>query len=67
MAENEIAKKDKELEKLWDEFTNICIDDDECIDTDFDMWKKGTPREDIWHYFDEEHSKGVYYLIYERE
>ena len=26
----------------------------------------GTHREEIWHWFDEQHSKGVYYLLHER-
>jgi hypothetical protein len=61
------VKDDKDIEELWDTFANICIDDNECIDTDFLIWEKGTPREEIWHYFDRIHTKGVHYLIYERE
>jgi hypothetical protein len=55
----------EELEELWRQNANICIDGNECIDTPFHIWPTGTPREEIWHWFDERHPKGVYYLIYE--
>ena len=41
------------LKSLWDEFSDTPIDDDECIDTDFYDWPKGTDRYEIWHWFDE--------------
>lgn len=54
---------DTELEKLWEAFGDIPIDEEECIDTDFAQWEKGTDRFDIWHWFDENHSKGIKYLM----
>ena len=31
----------EELEKLWNEFEDVPIDKDECIDEDFYIWEKG--------------------------
>ena len=51
---------DKEIEKLWDEFSNTPITEDgEYIDEDFHIWEKGTAVLEIWHWFDERHSKGL--------
>lgn len=46
-----------EVEALWDAFGDVPIDPDdpeEPIDEDFFIWKKGTPREEIWQWFDDE-------------
>lgn len=43
----------KKLEKLWEEFADVPIDKDECIDEKFYNWEKGTDRYEIWHWFDE--------------
>lgn len=58
---------DIEIEKLWDELEDVPIDENECIDIDWRNWSKGTHREEIWHWFDENHSKGVGWLMNERE
>ena len=55
---------DKEIEELWDEFEDVPIDEDECLDIDWHDWSKGTHREEIWHWFDKHHSKGVYSLMF---
>lgn len=52
-------EKDTVLEQLWDSFGDVPVNDNDGIDEDFLMWKKGTDRFDIWHWFDEEHSQGV--------
>lgn len=58
-------KKDKWLKGLWNEFGAIPMNPEtECIEADWRGWKAGTFREDIWHWFDERHSKGVAYLLY---
>lgn len=54
---------DQELENLWDEFANTPINEDDCIEQQFHTFEPGTDRMDIWHWFDENHSKGVAYLI----
>lgn len=33
------------------------------LDKPYYIWPKGTDKEDIWHWFDEHHSKGVAYLL----
>lgn len=48
-----------EIEKLWDEFSNIPINIEDEIEEDFFWWEKGTYRFDIWHWFDEKSSNGV--------
>lgn len=58
-------KKDEWLKSLWNEFGKVPMDPEtECIEEDWRGWKAGTFREDIWHWFDERHSKGVVYLMY---
>lgn len=59
------AERDTKLEALWREFSNIPIDPEtEGIEEEFHYFPIGTHREEIWHWFDERHSKGVYYLLY---
>lgn len=61
-------RKDETLSELWKELGDVTIDPKtECITQDWYDFKAGTPREDIWHWFDEMHSKGVVYLMYGRE
>lgn len=61
-------EKDAFLESLWAEFGDIPMDPDtEKIDAPFLFFDTGTEREDIWHWFDEKHSKGVAYLLYSYE
>lgn len=58
---------DEQLEEMWLNLGDISIDEDENIDDDFMFWGKGTFREDIWCWFDEKHSKGVVWLMYDLE
>ena len=58
---------DELLESMWDELEDVPIDENECLDVDWQGWSKGTHREEIWHWFDEQHSKGVGWLMNERE
>ena len=56
---------DAVLEQLWDEFGDIPMNPEtERIEAPFLDFSAGTDREDIWHWFDERHSKGVAYLLY---
>lgn len=60
-----IKKRDAILEDLWDRFADIPMDPDtECMEAPFLHWPAGTHREEIWHEFDKQHSKGVVYLLY---
>lgn len=58
---------DQQLEEMWERFGDIPMNPEtECIEQPFMHWTEGTHREEIWHWFDERHSKGVYYLLYGR-
>lgn len=62
-----LAERDAKLESLWAEFSDVPMNPKtECMDAEFLSFPAGTPREDIWHWFDERHSKGVAYLLYGR-
>jgi hypothetical protein len=64
---------DREIEKLWDKFIDIPFNEDEdgelVLAEAWSGFEKGTDRVSIWHWFDEQHSKGVGWLMdeYERE
>lgn len=62
---------DKELEAMWDELGDIPVYESEkfelCLDVDWQGWDKGTDVETIWHWFDEQHSKGIGWLMNEYE
>lgn len=61
--------RDAVLEQMWDELRDVLFDDHEHGDMtlaeDWAGFPAGTEREEIWHWFDDFHSKGVYYLLYE--
>lgn len=60
-----LAYRDAQLEELWVQLGDVPMDPDtEKIEEDFLHFPHGTDREDIWHWFDERHSKGVAYLLY---
>ncbi|MEZ4969418.1 MAG: hypothetical protein R2814_07125 [Flavobacteriaceae bacterium] len=48
-----------ELEKMWEELGDIPINSDDEIEVNFYLWKKGTYRFDIWHWFDEKLPNGI--------
>jgi hypothetical protein len=57
------------LEDKWNELTDINFDESDTISglilaKNWWIFPAGTDREEIWHYFDEKHSKGVAYLLY---
>lgn len=62
---------DFELEQKWDELADVPFYEDFegrlLLVNDWWIFDANTGREDIWHYFDEEHSKGVHWLLYERQ
>jgi hypothetical protein len=62
---------DAELEKRWDELSDVPFDDADSpsgliLADEWWIFPKGADREDIWKYFDAYHSKGVHYLLHER-
>lgn len=60
---------DSYFESLWRELEDIPFDEDEntnlVLAIEWQGYPIGTNREEIWHWFDDNHSKGVAYLIYE--
>lgn len=66
LSEIELLRdRDEELEALWEQFGDIPMNPQtECIEAPFMGWGPGIHREEIWHWFDVRHSKGVAYLLY---
>lgn len=59
-----ISERDEELRILWEEFGDVPMNPEtECMEDQFLEFPAGTHREEIWHWFDERHSKGVAYLL----
>ena len=60
-----LKERDKDLEDLWHQFEDVPMNPEtECLETSFLGFPEGTHREEIWHWFDEHHSRGVYWLLY---
>ncbi len=57
---------ENELRNLWYAFTNVPIDEEECIDEDFHIWPRGTERFEIWYWFDESFQNGIHEMLYNR-
>lgn len=47
------------LKSLWEIFSDVPIDKDECIEETFHIWEKGTNRFHVWHWFDERCPNGL--------
>jgi hypothetical protein len=57
--------RDVWLEWLWSKLEDAPMDPKtEKLEADFYFFKKGTDKEDIWHWFDERYTRGVHYLLY---
>lgn len=61
--------KDKRIEKLWEELEDVPFDENKDLELilseDWNNFKKGTTKTEIWEWFDKEHSKGINYLVNE--
>lgn len=67
-AKRKATNRDQQIEKLWAVFADVPMDPEtECMEASFLHFPAGTYREEIWHWFDEKHSKGVHYLLYGEE
>lgn len=53
----------EKLERFWDEFGDIPIDDNDEILESYLWWPVGTNRFDIWQWFDEKYPGGVAKLM----
>lgn len=59
---------DAEVEELWKSLDDVPMNPEtERMEQPFLIFPADTPREDIWHWFDKHHSKGVTYLLYGEE
>ena len=60
--------KDEEIKLLWNSLEDVLFDEDEykelVLAEEFHCFEKGTPRNYIWNWFDENHSKGIGYLMW---
>lgn len=54
---------DEQLEELWGILVDVPVNDNDEIMERFIDFPIGTNKEDVWHWFDEKHSKGVYALM----
>lgn len=52
--------------ELWYNFSDVPIDENECIEEDFHIWTKGTDRFEIWHWFDEFSPDGISKMLFNR-
>ncbi len=51
-ANEDTYKKVYKAKELWKELSNIPVDDDDYIETAWHIFYKGTPKLDIWHWFE---------------
>lgn len=59
-----VTVRDEAIKNMWDELEDIPMNPEtECIEEDFYQFPAGTNRKEIWHWFDEQHSKGVNALL----
>ena len=80
--ETEEVTGDRAIEIIWDNLEDIPFDgeddfkDGQCdgeddsnmyLSEDYHIWKAGTARLNIWHWFDKNHSKGIGWLMEEYE
>lgn len=56
--------EDDELKIYWEALALIQTNCNDEIEQDFHFFPAGTPKEDIWQWFDEKHSKGVHALLH---
>ncbi|MEG1729568.1 MAG: hypothetical protein RR280_08525 [Bacteroidaceae bacterium] len=58
-ANNTSDFTDVELEALWIELGNIPVNQDDALEDEFRFFPAGTPRLEVWDWFDTHYSKGV--------
>ena len=57
--------RDNDMKELWEMFGDVPMNPEtECMEEAFAGFPAGTHREEIWRWFDERYSKGVYALLY---
>ena len=48
-----MSDKLTEAKRLWELLSHVCVDDEGCIDTEFEGFEIGTPRFEIWAWFED--------------
>lgn len=60
-----LKDRDNDLKELWEMFGDVSMNPEtECMEEAFLGFPAGTHRKEIWHWFDERYSKGIYALMY---
>lgn len=60
-----LKERDEDIENLWHQFEDVPMNPEtECLEASFLGFPEGTHREEIWHWFDDRHSRGVHFLLY---
>jgi len=55
-----VAMQNSKAHTLWAELGDVpTVGSEDCIDEDWRQFPKGTPREDIWHWFEETYNLSV--------
>lgn len=63
-----LRDRDEEIEELWAQLEDVPMNPEtERLEADFFIWGPGVTRDEVWHWFDRRHSKGVAYLLYGEE
>lgn len=63
-----LEDRDEELRELWEQLEDVSMNPEtECIEEPYLGWGAGVNREEIWHWFDQRYSTGVYHLLYGKE
>lgn len=56
------------LKELWDKFSDVPVNNDDEIEEGFMCFEAGTPKFDVWHWFDERCPKNLHDdLLYPKE
>ena len=62
-----MSLKDEQIEQLWEELDNIPFDENDQMELilaeDWNGFERGTDRNTIWQWFNEQHSKGIVHLM----
>lgn len=67
VVEDADALAESSFEGLPIEEGGVLLNEQPYIDEDFYWWPRGTARDVIWHWFDDNHSEGLYALMYMEE
>ena len=49
----------KEVKKIWEELSNIPVDNEDLIETNFLHFEAGTPKFDVWHWIEDKHNVSI--------